>query len=360
MKVSLAALEAFACTLLRSAGMPTDKAEVVGRLLVLTDGLGRRTHGLAMLPLYLAEIAKGEASDGVAGGMALHGAVDVVQDNTLCAVWDARYLPGLWVMAQALSEGSARARQQGMAAYAIRRTHHVGCLAALVKQAADQGLVAMVFNSDPSGQRVAPFGGKRALFTPNPYAIGYPGAGHPVLVDTCASITSTSMTRQKVAEGVEFQHPWLLDSEGQPTTDPRVLEHSTPRGSLQLTGGVDHGHKGFGLTLMIEALSQGLSGHGRVDDPKRWGGNVFLQIIDPRFFAGLDAFERQAQHVVQACRANPPIDTTRPVRVPGDQAETLWAQAKAEGLSHDAATVAALVACARQWAVPCPWPSGPA
>ena len=31
----------------------------VGRLLVLTDMMGRRTHGLAMAPLYLAEIRNG-------------------------------------------------------------------------------------------------------------------------------------------------------------------------------------------------------------------------------------------------------------------------------------------------------------
>ena len=71
------------------------------------------------------------------------------------------------------------------------------------------------------------------------------------------------MTRQKVAAGEHFEHPWLLDAEGRPTRDPAVLEHSTPRGSLQLMGGTEYGHKGFGLALMIEALSQGLSGHGR-------------------------------------------------------------------------------------------------
>ena len=140
----------------------------------------------------------------------------------------------------------------------------------------------MIANSDPAGARVAPYGGTEALFTPDPFAIGYPGTPNPVLVDICASITTTSMTRQKVAEGAQFDQPWLLDHEGRPTTDPRVLEHSTPRGSLQLIGGLDHGHKGFGLALMVEALSQGLAGHGRVDAPKRWGGNTYPAGDRPR------------------------------------------------------------------------------
>ena len=81
-----------------------------------------------------------------------------------------------------------------------------------------------------------PFSQPLPVTPPDPFAIGYPGTPNPVLVDICASITTTSMTRQKVAEGTPFDQPWLLDSEGQPTTDPRVLEHSTPRGSLQLIG----------------------------------------------------------------------------------------------------------------------------
>jgi len=164
--------------------------------------------------------------------------------------------------------------------------------------------VALIANSDPAGQRVAPYGGTEALFTPNPFAVGYPGAEHPVLVDICASITTTSMTRQKFAAGEPFEHPWLLDAQGRPTRDPAVLEHTEPRGSLQLLGGQEYGHKGFGLALMIEALSQGLAGHGSKDAPKRWGGNVFLQVIDPEAFAGGEAFVEQTDHLSQRCRAN--------------------------------------------------------
>ena len=322
--------------------MDADKAATVARLLVLTDAMGRRTHGLAMAPLYLAEIAKGIEN----GGMRARGAPQVVKDNGSVAVWDGTHLPGLWLVAHAIDVALPRAATSGIAAIAIRRSHHIGCLAALVKQAADRGFVALIANSDPSGQRVAPFGGTEALFTPNPFAVGYPGAQHPVLVDICASITTTSMTRQKVAAGEMFEHPWLLDADGTPTRDPAVLEHRQPRGSLQLMGGPEYGHKGFGLALMIEALSQGLSGHGRADAPKRWGGNVFVQVIDPDLFAGDEAFATQTDHLSDRCRSNRPIHADRPVRVPGDQAARGIADATANGITCDASTWQALSDCA--------------
>ena len=261
-------------------------------------------------------------------------------------MWDGTYLPGLWLVAHAIEVALPRAAASGIAAIAIRRSHHIGCLAALVKQAADRGFVAIIANSDPAGQRVAPFGGTEALFTPNPFAVGYPGAQHPVLVDICASITTTSMTRQKFAASEMFEHPWLLDADGAPTCDPAVLEHRQPRGSLQLLGGQEYGHKGFGLALMIEALSQGLSGHGRADAPKRWGGNVFVQVIDPDLFAGDEAFATQTNHLSDRCRSNRPIHPDRPVRVPGDQAARGIADATANGITYDALTWQALSDCA--------------
>jgi hypothetical protein len=51
-------------------------------------------------------------------------------------------------------------------------------------------------------------------------------------------------------------------------------------------GGHEYGHKGYGLALTIESLSQGLSGHGGADGPTRWGAAVYLQLMDPAAFGG--------------------------------------------------------------------------
>lgn len=344
------ALTQFAKALFGAAGMDADKADAVARLLVLTDAMGRRTHGLAMAPLYLAAIREGQ--------LRVTGEPAVVKDTGGTLVWDGGYLPGLWLVHNAIQSAIARCASHGVVTVAIRRSHHIGCLAALAKQAADRGYVAIIANSDPAGRRVAPFGGTQPLMTPNPYAIGYPGSGHPVLVDICASITTTSMTRQKYAAGELFEHPWLLDADGRPSRDPSVLEHQEPRGSLQFVGGKEYGHKGFGMALMIEALSQGLSGHGRKDAPAHWGGNVFLQVMDPEFFAGRDAFLEQMDYLSEQCRGNRPVAADRPVRVPGDQAAHLIASAQADGIGYESAAWHAIEQCARDLGVRLPVQAG--
>ncbi len=339
-------LEDFATTLYIAAGMRSDIAQSTARLQVLTDAIGRRTHGLAMLPLYVAQLKNGQ--------MLGDGQPQVLRDGPVCSVWDGAYLPGLWLVEKAIKTLAAQAQQFGMAAIAIRRSHHIGCLAALAQRATEIGMVAQIYSSDPAGKRVAPFGGKQALFTPNPMAFAYPGKEHPVLVDICASVTSTSTTRQKFADGEQFEHAWLLDAQGQPTRDPAVLEHQQPAGSIQLLGGQEAGHKGFGLALMIEALSQGLSGHGRLDAPKQWGGNVFVQLIDPQAFAGAQAFLEQTDFLAKQCRSNPAIDPEQPVRLPGDQAAQCLAQARLQGLRYEASMLQALRDEAARLRVPCP------
>ena len=99
-----------------------------------------------------------------------------------------------------------------------------------------------------------------------------------------------------------------------------------------LLGGLEYGHKGFGLALMVEALTQGLSGLGRKDTEKRWGGNVFLQVLDPEAFAGREAFLAQMDYLTERCHANAPLHEEAPVRMPGEQAERSIAAAREHGV----------------------------
>ena len=343
---AVAPLTRLTADLLSCAGMDAEKAQSVARLLVLTDMLGRHTHGVALCPLYVEQLEKGL--------MAARGEPECLKDTGATVVWDGDYLPGLWLVERALHTGFERVAAHGVVTFAIRRSHHIACLAALVKEATDRGHVAILATSDPAFGFVAPYGGREPLLTPNPFAIGYPGRQTPVLVDICASITTVSMTRQKAAAGERFAHPWLMDPEGKPTTDPRVLDRTEPRGSLLLLGGLEYGHKGFGLALMVEALTQGLSGLGRKDSEKRWGGNVFLQVLDPEAFAGRQAFLDQMDHLTELCHANAPLHERAPVRMPGEQAERNIAAAREHGVTLADSTARQLAELAARLGVAMP------
>lgn len=313
----------FAHALLTAAGLEKEKAQAVAEILVEGDLMGHTTHGLALLPGYLTEIGS--------GSMLKLGGPTVIADHPAAVTWDGRRLPGPWLVLKAMELASERAATQGTCTVVIRRSHHIACLAAYLKRATDQGLMMLLTCSDPYSASVAPFGGLDAVFTPNPIAAGIPTGGIPVLMDVSTSATTNGMTNRLHKEGKRLPANWVMDGHGVPGDNPSVL-FEEPKGTILPLGGMDSGHKGYGLTLLVEALTGGLAGHGRADAKEGWGATVFLQIIDPRAFAGLDAFTRQTGKVTDACRASRPARAGTTVRTPGEKGVALASQQMNTGI----------------------------
>lgn len=305
------ALREFAARLLHRAGLAQDRASAVAEVLLEADLLGVTTHGLDMLGRYLDELA--------AGRMARDGEPTTIRDRGAALAWDGQRLPGPWLVKRAIATARARLAEHPSVTVVIRRSHHIGCLQAYLKPVTDDGLVILLTCSDPSGKGVAPHGGVASLLTPNPLAAGFPTRGAPVLLDVSMSTTTNALTKRLYDEGGRLPGPWLVDADGRATDNPAVL-FSEPRGAILPLGGLDLGHKGFALALLVEALTSGLAGHGRADASEGWGASVFLQLIDPAAFAGRDAFVREATRLVELCRATPVAASKPPVRLPGERA----------------------------------------
>ena len=323
-RFSVTELTAFAVSLLTKAGMPEASAKAVATTLVDGDLLGHDTHGLALLAPYIKEIET--------GGMNVEGGPTVTSDRAASLVWDGRRLAGPWLVHQGIDALIPRAREYGNASLAIHNSHHIACLAAYLLRATEEGFMMLLASSDPSGASVAPFGGTKAVFTPNPIAIGIPTSTTPFLVDISASITTNGMSNRLLKAGQQFEEEWLLDAEGNPSRDPAVFNQNPP-GTILPLGGLSAGHKGFGLALLIEALTAGLTGFGRADAPKGWGATTFMTLFDPSAFGGKDAFVRQMDWLGDACRTNPPRAGFSEVRMPGDRGMARLEKQTAEGVA---------------------------
>ncbi|HEY3755711.1 MAG TPA: Ldh family oxidoreductase [Opitutaceae bacterium] len=302
-------LKQFAGSLLERAGLERAKAEAVAEILVEGDLLGHTTHGLQLLALYLTEIEGGRMSG--------HGEPKIVADFPAAVTWDGQRLPGQWLTLQAIDVAVARAKTQGTGTVVIRRSHHIGALAAYLKRVTDQGLVIILSCSDPYTAGVAPHGGRTGVFTPNPFAAGWPTQGDPVMFDVSQSITTNGMIKRLLAEGRKFPGQWVLDHAGNPSDDPAVMT-ANPPGTLLPAGGTDHGHKGYAMGLFVEMLTGGLAGHGRADPREGWSSTTYVQVMSPALFGGIEEFARQTSAVADACRASVPRPGFARVRLPGE------------------------------------------
>ncbi len=321
-----AALTEFARRLLLAAGMTSEHAAIVADVLVEGDLMGHSTHGLALLAPYLDDIGKGR--------MTLDGEPDVISDRGAVLSWDGRFLPGPWLVVRAIELALARLTTHGTVTIVIRRSHHIACLAAYLKRATDRGAIILLTCSDPSVASVAPHGAIEGRYTPNPIAAGWPTDGEPVLVDISASTTTNGLTARlrREGKGARLGGPWLVDGHGRATDDPGAL-FVEPRGAILPLGGLELGHKGYGLGLLVEALTSGLGGYGRSAAESRWTANVFLQLVDPAAFGGLPAFVAETRHMAHLCRTARVKQGAPRVRLPGERGLALRARQLREGLA---------------------------
>jgi L-lactate dehydrogenase len=325
--------------------METSLAAVVAETLVEGDLLGHDTHGLALLAPYINEIEK--------GAMALSGSAETLSDRGASLLWDGRRLPGPWLVRQGLDVLAPRAREYGSATLVIRRSHHIACLAAYLLRATEQGLMLVLACSDPAVASVAPHGGTRAVFTPDPIAAGIPTSGTPFLVDISSSIVTNGMSSRLNKAGEQFGHECMLDADGRPSRDPAVLA-TNPPGTIMPLGGMESGHKGFGLALVVEALTGGLAGHGRADPPLGWGATVFMTLYDPAAFAGAGEFTRQTDWIAEACRSNPARPGASAVRMPGDRGMASRQDQLNRGVALHPTIPPVLADCARRYGLAFP------
>jgi LDH2 family malate/lactate/ureidoglycolate dehydrogenase len=126
----------FAKAALIKAGLPKEPAASVARGLVEADLLGHTTHGLALLSDYVEELTEGR--------MEKSGRPETVQERGAVATWDARRLPGIWTTELAIEASVERARRLGLGAIALKRSHHIACLAAFLEVPARQGIAVIV------------------------------------------------------------------------------------------------------------------------------------------------------------------------------------------------------------------------
>ena len=313
----------FSTRALHREGLSHERAKVVSDVLVASDLMGHTTHGLQLLGPYLKELRD--------GGMAKEGEPVVIRDGHSAVTWDGKKLPGPWLVHRALDLALERIAEHPVFTMVIRKSHHIACLAAFLERATEKGLMMILACGDPANKTVAPFGAMEGVYSPDPIGVGIPTESGPVLIDISASATANGVVAQKFRTQSRLPHPWLLDGLGLPTDDPAKAFDDPPATVLPL-GGMDLGYKGFGLALMIEALTFGLGGFGRADEPEGWMSGVFMQLIDPEAFGGRASMLRETSFLAAACRSAKPLPGGAGARMPGDRARQLREKQLAEGV----------------------------
>ena len=322
----------FANAMFTAMGVPADEAARVAESLVDANLCGHDSHGLIRLVQYIDAIRDGRIVPGAPFTVVKETAGVLVVDGGkgLGQVQAHRLLQRLIPRAQAL----------GLAAGTLKWCGHIGRLGEYAEVAAEHkmGLLATV-NSHGFGRGVAPPGGREARIGTNPLCLGAPTNDAPVVLDIGTSVVAEGKVRVTLNKGQQTPPGWLLDSEGQPTTDPGVL-YREPRGSLLPLGAPQQGYKGFGIGLLLDMLVGGLSGApcSTPGHPNLSANAVLFVLFDIGQFAGTEHFLKEVSGLADNVRSCPRAEGVDEILLPGDPERRSKADRLKTGITVDDGT----------------------
>jgi delta1-piperideine-2-carboxylate reductase len=160
-------------------GMTPENADCVAEVVAAAERDGSTSHGLFRLSGYVSTLQSGWVN-----GRAVPIVSDVAPGIVATDAANGFAQPALRASVALLRK---KVRTQGIAAVAIRNSHHFAALWPDVEPFATTGLIALaVANGRP---RIAIWGGRNRILGTNPMAFACPRAGLPPLVwDQASSI----------------------------------------------------------------------------------------------------------------------------------------------------------------------------
>lgn len=247
-----------AAMLERGLGYSREAAEITARVLVEADARGHASHGVARIRMYDGELRKGQ--------VAPDGRPEVVHETPISLVIDAHSAPGFPVSDQAMRRTIEKAKQSGTCMTVVRESCHFGMAGWWAEMAADEGLIGCAStNTLRSG---IPFFGRERLLGTNPVCISIPIGRRPhFTLDMATSTVAFGKIEVAARRGGVMPLGWAVDIDGENTTDARAIaennrfDESPYGGQLYLGGATEEqgGYKGYGLALLVELLTAGLS-----------------------------------------------------------------------------------------------------
>lgn len=338
MKLSHDRLHTLIHAIFQAAGCPATEAECIAAHLVEANLVGHDSHGVIRVRSYVQWLREGKVLPG--------RTLQVIFENEAIAVVDGQFGFGQTIGEQAMQLGIEKAKRHGVAVIALRNSGHLGRIGDWPLLAARAGMLSLHFvNTTGAGILVAPHGGTQRRLSANPIAAGIPTAGGPpLIIDLSTCTIAEGKIRVALNKGVPVPENCILDSQGRPTTDPRVFYADPPGAILPIAG-----HKGYNLAVLCEVLAGALTGGGCSNpaNADRVLNGMLSIILDATSFQPETAFAADIHRFIAWVKSSARVTPDGDILMPGEIEERTRAQRLRDGIDLDDTTWSQLGETAR-------------
>jgi len=233
-------------------GMTPDNAREAAEVLIKADITGVDSHGVPRLPNYVARLK--------AGAIIPNPEVSIVHELASTASVDGHSGIGMVVGRRAMEIAIRKAQATGAGFVSVRNSSHYGIAGFYARMALPYNMIGISMTNVGAGGGTPPTYGRTGLFGTNPIAVVAPTrSGPPFVMDFATTVVAFGKLEIAMRRGHKVPLGWVMDKNGNLTDNPNTRQdggYMLPLGGLKETGG----HKGYGLSLMVDILTAALSG----------------------------------------------------------------------------------------------------
>lgn len=350
-------LKRFVGAVMEKVGVPPDDAEIVAVVLIASDLRGIESHGVSRLKIYYDWIKKGIISP--------IPRWKVVREGPTTAVVDGGFSLGHVVSYHAMALAIRKAREYELGAVAVRNSSHFGIAGYYPLMVAREGLIGIAFTN--ARLSVTPTFGVQPELGTNPIAFAASTDEElPFLLDAATSIAQRGKIEVLAREGKPAPEGWVTDQKGSPVTETAAILKGllTDECALLPLGGQGEemgGHKGYGLSPMVEILSaalqggaflQSLSGFDAAGKPQHHRLGHFFLALNIESFLSLAEFRRTTGRILRELRASARAPGAQRIYTAGEKGYLREQDRRKEGIPLTSALVQELKAIQRELALP--------
>lgn len=330
-------LRAVTSEVLRSVPIPDAHAAWVSEGLIEADLRGVPSHGSVRLEAYV--------NGWRASNLNPSPEMRTARRRATVTLLDADGALGIVAGREAMRLAIQSAHEFGIGIVGVHNSNHSGMLAQHVIPAADAGMIGYFVSNGPPV--LAPWGGRDATLSNNPFAYAIPAAIEPhIVVDMACSSSARGKIRLAALQHKPIPDDWALGPDGERTCDA----HAAMEGALLPFGQ----HKGYSLAVVNEVLAAVLPGaqlsaaistaflKENADTMDHWGAGHLAMAVDLAAFGDPDELRKRVDDAIAVIRSSRPAAAADGVLMPGELEARLRARRLEDGVPLSPLTVAAL------------------
>ena len=284
----------------RRFGFTKTESEIITDVLLLADLYGIDSHGTNRIVLYHDQIKAGFIDN--------QAVPEIVLETPISAVVDGKRGMGQLVANYATDLAIQKAKASGIGLVSVRNSNHYGIAGYYSLRACKEGFIGISMTN--SKVAVTPTFGKTPMLGTNPFAFSFPAEPQPFNLDIATSVVPVGRVEVYKKLGRELPLGWGMNSDGVDDIDAaRVLKDvlDGKSGMHPLGGGTEEfgGHKGYGLSMMVEIFCSILS-MGTTSNKTEQNGTAgichFIAAIDPKLFGDPIAIRHHLETYLEEVR----------------------------------------------------------